>query len=171
VGPRQIGRYGMVVPTLVAQALEGEPLTVYGDGRQTRCFAYVGDVVDALLRLMDHPDTAGEVFNIGSHEEVSITQLAERVVALTGSASPITYVPYHEAYAEGFEDMPRRVPDTSKAERFIGFRPRTSLDGILREVIRARHPDPDAERSEAEGEGSPPTRSSAVSAAQDDGDQ
>jgi len=136
VGPRQIGRYGMVVPTLVAQALEGEPLTVYGDGRQTRCFAYVGDVVEALLRLMDHPDTAGEVFNIGSHEEVSITQLAERVVALTGSPSPITYVPYHEAYAEGFEDMPRRVPDTSKAERFIGFRPRTSLDGILREVIR-----------------------------------
>jgi len=141
VGPRQIGRYGMVVPTLVAQALGGEPLTVYGDGRQTRCFAYVGDVVEALLRLMDHPDAAGEVFNIGSREEVSITRLAERVVALTGSPSPIVYVPYHEAYAEGFEDMPRRVPDTSKAERFIGFRARTSLDGILREVIRARGED------------------------------
>jgi UDP-glucose 4-epimerase len=136
VGPRQVGRYGMVVPTLVGQALAGKPLTVYGDGKQTRCFAYVGDVVEALLRLMDHPDAAGEVFNIGSHEEVSITQLAERVVAITGSASPITYVPYQEAYEEGFEDMPRRVPDTSKAERFIGFRARTSLDGILREVIK-----------------------------------
>jgi UDP-glucose 4-epimerase len=136
VGPRQVGRYGMVVPTLVGQALAGKPLTVYGDGKQTRCFAYVGDVVEALLRLMDHPGAIGEVFNIGSHEEVSITQLAERVVAITGSASPITYVPYQEAYEEGFEDMPRRVPDTSKAERFIGFRARTSLDGILREVIK-----------------------------------
>ncbi len=136
VGPRQVGRYGMVVPTLVAQALDGEPLTVYGDGRQTRCFAYVGDVVAALLDLMDHPDSAGEVFNIGSSEEVSITRLAERILALTGSGSPIVYVPYREAYVEGFEDMPRRVPDTSKAERFIGFRARTSLDGILSEVIR-----------------------------------
>jgi UDP-glucose 4-epimerase len=135
VGPRQVGRYGMVVPTLVAQALEGEPLTVYGNGQQTRCFAYVGDVVEALLQLMDHPDAAGEVFNIGSHEEVSISQLAHRIIALTGSSSTVTYVPYHEAYAEGFEDMPRRVPDTSKAERFIGFRPRTSLDGILGQVI------------------------------------
>jgi UDP-glucose 4-epimerase len=140
VGPRQIGRYGMVVPTLVSQALAGEPLTVYGDGRQTRCFAYVGDVVEALLRLMDHPDAAGQVFNVGSHEEVSITQLAGRVVALTGSSSPITYVPYSEAYAEGFEDMPRRVPDTSKAEALIGFRARTSLDGILREVIKDMRP-------------------------------
>lgn len=124
----------MVVPTLVGQALAGEPLTVHG--RQTRCFASVDDVIEALLRLMDHPDAAGEIFNIGSTEEVSITQLAERIVALTGSSSPITYVPYREAYAEGFEDMPRRVPDTSKAERFIGFRARTSLDGILRQVIR-----------------------------------
>jgi UDP-glucose 4-epimerase len=136
VGPRQVGRYGMVVPTLVSQALDGQPLTVYGSGQQTRCFGYVGDIVDALLRLMDHPDTAGEVFNLGSTEEVSITRLAERVLALTGSSSAITYVPYQEAYEEGFEDMPRRVPDTSKAARVIGFQARTSLDGILREVIR-----------------------------------
>jgi len=138
VGPRQIGRYGMVVPTLVSQALAGEPLTVYGNGRQTRCFGYVADVVEALLRLIDHPDTPGQVFNIGSTEEVSITQLAERILALTGSGSRIIYVPYSEAYEEGFEDMPRRVPDTSKAARVIGFRPRTSLDDILRAVIEFR---------------------------------
>jgi UDP-glucose 4-epimerase len=136
VGPRQVARYGMVVPTLVGQALDGEPLTVHGDGRQTRCFGWVGDVVGALLRLMDRPEAVGEVFNIGSSEEVSITHLAQRVLALTGSASTITYVPYSLAYVDGFEDMPRRVPDTSKAERFIGFRAVTSLDDILREVIR-----------------------------------
>ena len=135
VGPRQTGRYGMVVPTLVGQALSGEPLTVFGDGRQTRCFGYVGDIVDALQRFMEHPDAPGEVFNLGSQEEVSITALAERIIALTGSRSPIVYVPYSEAYEAGFEDMPRRVPDTSKAERVIGFRARTSLDGILRAVI------------------------------------
>jgi UDP-glucose 4-epimerase len=138
VGPRQIGRYGMVVPTLVSQALAGEPLTVYGDGRQTRCFGYVADVGEALLRLIDHPDTPGQVFNIGSTEEVSITQLAERILALTGSSSRIVYVPYSEAYEEGFEDMPRRVPDTSKAARVIGFNPRTTLDDILRAVIEFR---------------------------------
>lgn len=138
VGPRQIGRYGMVVPTLVSQALEGKPLTVYGNGRQTRCFGFIGDVVKSLLLLMDHPDSPGEVFNIGSTQEVSITQLAERILALTGSRSEITYIPYSEAYEAGFEDMPRRVPDTTKAGRFIGFTPRTSLDDILREVIRDR---------------------------------
>ena len=136
VGPRQTGRYGMVVPTLVGQALACEPLTVFGTGRQTRCFGYVGDIVEALVRLMEHPATAGEVFNLGSHEEVSITALAERIIALTGSPSKIVYIPYSEAYEEGFEDMPRRVPDTAKAERVIGFRARTSLDGILRTVIR-----------------------------------
>ncbi|HEV2721037.1 MAG TPA: GDP-mannose 4,6-dehydratase [Thermoanaerobaculia bacterium] len=135
VGPRQTGRYGMVVPTLVGQALAGEPLTVFGDGRQTRCFGYVGDVVEALLRLIDHPDTPGEVFNLGSQEEISITALAERILALTGSKSKIVYVPYSEAYEAGFEDMPRRVPDTSKAARAIGFRAKTSLDAILRAVI------------------------------------
>lgn len=138
VGPRQIGRYGMVVPTLVQQALDGKPLTVYGDGKQTRCFGYVGDVIRSLLALMDHPDSPGEVFNIGSTEEVSITRLAERVLAMTGSRSEIVYVPYSEAYEEGFEDMPRRVPDTSKAQRFIGFTPRTSLDDILRAIIAER---------------------------------
>ena len=136
VGPRQIGRYGMVVPTLVAQALDGEPLTVYGNGQQTRCFAAIGDVVDALLRLMDHPDTAGEVFNIGSQEEISIRNLAERILEITGSSSRIVHIPYREAYAEGFEDMPRRVPDTSKAGRVIGWRAHQSLDEILRAVVR-----------------------------------
>jgi UDP-glucose 4-epimerase len=138
VGPRQIGRYGMVVPTLVGQALEGKPLTVHGNGRQTRCFGFIGDVVKSLLLLMDHPDSPGEVFNIGSTEEVSITQLAERILALTGSRSEIVYIPYSQAYEHGFEDMPRRVPDTAKAQYFIGFTPRTPLDDILREVIRDR---------------------------------
>lgn len=136
VGPRQTGRYGMVVPTLVGQALAGEPLTVYGNGRQTRCFGYVGDIVDALIKLIEHPAAPGEVFNLGSSEEVSITQLAQRIIALTGSSSKIVYIPYSEAYEEGFEDMPRRVPDTAKAERVIGFRARMPLDGILRAVIR-----------------------------------
>jgi UDP-glucose 4-epimerase len=135
VGPRQTGRYGMVVPTLVGQALAGEPLTVYGNGKQTRCFGYVGDIVEALIKLIEHPATPGEVFNLGSKEEVSIAALAQRIVALTGSSSKIVYVPYSEAYEEGFEDMPRRVPDTAKAERVIGFRARMPLDGILRAVI------------------------------------
>ena len=136
VGPRQTGRYGMVVPTLVGQALAGEPLTVYGTGKQTRCFGYVGDIVDALTKLIDHPAAPGEVFNLGSSEEVSITQLAQRIAALTGSTSKIVYVPYSEAYEEGFEDMPRRVPDTSKINSLVGFRPEMKLDGILRAVIR-----------------------------------
>lgn len=138
VGPRQVGRYGMVVPRLVDQALAGEPLTVYGDGKQTRCFGYVGDAVKSALLLMDHPATPGEIFNVGSTEEVSINHLAERIVALTGSSSKIHHVPYDQAYEAGFEDMPRRVPDTSKAARVIGFTPRTSLDDILRSVIAER---------------------------------
>jgi UDP-glucose 4-epimerase len=135
VGPRQTGQYGMVIPTLVKQALAGRPLTVFGTGQQTRCFAYVGDVVKALIALMDREDAIGEVFNIGSSEEVSITQLAERIRDLTQSSSEIVYVPYSEAYEEGFEDMPRRVPDTGKIHKWIGFRPETSLDDILRSVI------------------------------------
>jgi UDP-glucose 4-epimerase len=138
VGPRQIGRYGMVVPRLVEQALARKPLTVFGDGNQTRCFGYVGDAVKSLLLLMDHPGAPGEIFNIGSTEEVSITRLAERVLHLTGSQSEIVYVPYDQAYEAGFEDMPRRVPDTSKALRFIGFTPGTALDDILRSVIAER---------------------------------
>jgi UDP-glucose 4-epimerase len=135
VGPRQTGQYGMVVPTFVKQALSGRPITVYGTGEQTRCFAYVGDVVGALIALMNHQDAVGEVFNVGSTEEVSITQLAKRVRELTNSSSEIVYIPYDEAYEEGFEDMPRRVPDISKVSGLIGFRPKTSLDGILQQVI------------------------------------
>jgi len=135
VGPRQTGQYGMVIPTFVKQALSGRPLTVYGDGSQTRCFGYVGDVVGALVALMDTEESVGEVFNIGSTEEVSIMQLAERVKELTGSKSEIVTVPYGEAYEEGFEDMPRRVPDTSKVAALTGFKPTVTLDEILHSVI------------------------------------
>jgi UDP-glucose 4-epimerase len=135
VGPRQTGQYGMVVPTFVKQALTGRPITIHGDGRQTRCFTDVGDVVRALLALMDHPGAVGEVFNIGSSEEVAIRSLAERVKALTHSDSEIVAIPYEMAYGEGFEDMPRRVPDLAKIERLIGYRPTRSLDQILQSVI------------------------------------
>lgn len=135
VGPRQTGRYGMVIPTFVKQALSGRPITVYGDGKQSRCFGYVGDVIGALAKLMDHPDAVGGVFNVGSNEEITILGLAERVRKLTQSKSEIAFVPYDEAYEEGFEDMPRRVPDISKVGKLIGFRPEMSLDGILKTVI------------------------------------
>jgi nucleoside-diphosphate-sugar epimerase len=135
VGPRQTGQYGMVVPTFIKQALTGRPITIHGDGRQSRCFAHVSDVVRALVGLMDHPGAVGEVFNIGSNEEVTIRALAERVKALAGSDSEIVTVPYEEAYGEGFEDMPRRVPDIGKVERLIGYRPTKSLDEILQSVI------------------------------------
>ena len=135
VGPRQTGQYGMVIPTFVRQALAGRPLTVYGTGEQTRCFGYVGDVVGALVKLMDHPEATGQVFNIGSKEEVSIMALARRVKELAGSDSEIVTVPYDEADEEGFEDMPRRVPDISKVGQLVGFRPQTTLDEILKSVI------------------------------------
>jgi UDP-glucose 4-epimerase len=135
VGPRQTGRYGMVIPTFVKQALAGRPLTVYGNGKQTRCFGYVGDVVGALIKLMDTTDSVGQVFNIGSSEEISIHDLAKRVKELTNSNSEIIFVPYDEAYEEGFEDMPRRVPDTSKINKLVGFEPKMKLDGILESVI------------------------------------
>jgi UDP-glucose 4-epimerase len=135
VGPRQTGQYGMVIPTFVRQALAGRPITVYGDGKQTRCFGYVGDVVGALVKLMDSDDAVGQVFNIGSNEEVSILELAERVKKLTGSNSEIVFVPYGEAYEEGFEDMPRRIPDITKVNKLVGFRPTMTLDGILQSVI------------------------------------
>lgn len=135
VGPRQTGRYGMVIPTFVRQALAGEPITVYGDGSQSRCFGYVGDVVGALVKLMDHPDTPGQVFNIGSTEEVTIAELAELVKVLTGSKSEIVMIPYEEAYEEGFEDMPRRIPDITKVHRLIGYEPRVSLEQILQIVV------------------------------------
>src|SRR5918912_2606100 len=123
VGPRQTGQYGMVIPTFVKQALAGRPITVYGTGQQTRCFGYVGDVVGALVALMEHPEAVGEVFNIRSNEEVTILEVAERVKELTRSDSEIVFVPYAEAYEEGFEDMPRRVPDISKVNQLVGFKP------------------------------------------------
>lgn len=135
VGPRQTGQYGMVIPTFVQQALAGRPITVFGDGAQTRCFVYVGDVVGALVKLMEHPDAVGGVFNIGSQEEVSIGELAELVKTLSDSRSEIVMRSYQEAYEEGFEDMPRRVPDISKVNALIGFRPRVNLEEILQRVI------------------------------------
>jgi len=135
VGPRQTGRYGMVVPRFIGQALRGEPITVYGDGSQRRCFTWVGDVVQALIALSEHPGAIGEVFNLGNTEEVTILELAERTKGLTGSASPIVFVPYEQAYAAGFEDMPRRIPSIEKAHRLIGYRPTLGLDGILKSVI------------------------------------
>ncbi len=136
VGPRQTGRYGMVVPTFVQQALSGRPITVYGDGTQTRCFCHVDDVVRALVDLMLLGEAAyGEVFNIGSQEEISMLALADRVRELTGSDSEIHTIPYDEAYEAGFEDMPRRYPDIAKIDRAVGWSPTLSLDEILADVI------------------------------------
>jgi UDP-glucose 4-epimerase len=135
VGPRQTGQYGMVLPTFVRQALAGQPITVFGDGRQTRSFTYVGDVVDALIKLTAEPRAIGGVFNIGNTDEVSIRELADRVKALSGSHSAIQYVPYDEAYEAGFEDMPRRVPDISKIQALVGYQPKLELNEIIRSVI------------------------------------
>jgi UDP-glucose 4-epimerase len=135
VGPRQTGHYGMVIPRFVSQAIKGEPLTVYGTGQQTRCFCYVGDAVDGILRLTDHPDASGRAYNIGGQEEVSVEELARRVIDVVGSKSKIRYVPYDEAYEEGFEDMQRRVPDTSRVHQLVGFEPTVGLDEIIRAVV------------------------------------
>ncbi len=135
VGPRQVGNYGMVVPRFVQWALTGEPIQVYGDGTQSRCFANVHDVVDAIARLAHATGTSGEVFNVGSNEEVTIGELAERVKARTGSASEIVRVPYDQAYEVGFEDMRRRVPDISKIGRAIGWAPSTPLDTTIDQII------------------------------------
>jgi UDP-glucose 4-epimerase len=135
VGPRQTGQYGMVLPTFVRQALAGQPITVFGDGTQSRSFTYVGDVIEALIRLMADKRAIGEVFNIGNVGEVSIADLAARVKAMTGSCSSIQYIPYDQAYEEGFEDMPRRVPDISKIREFVGYEPKVKLDDIIRTVI------------------------------------
>jgi UDP-glucose 4-epimerase len=135
VGPRQTGQYGMVLPTFVRQALAGQPITVFGDGTQSRSFTYVGDVVGALIRLAQEPRAIGDVFNIGSTSEVTIRDLAERVKTMTKSQSPILNVPYDVAYEAGFEDMPRRVPDISKIQSLIGFVPKMGLDDIIRTVI------------------------------------
>ena len=141
VGPRQTGRYGMVVPRFVSAALKNEPIYVYGDGEQSRCFCHVADVVRALKMLLAEPGSVGEVFNIGSQELVSIKQLAERVIAVTGSKSEIKYLSYDEAYEQGFEDMRRRFPNTEKLNSLTGWKPQFRLDDIIRDVaeeIRSR---------------------------------
>jgi nucleoside-diphosphate-sugar epimerase len=135
VGPRQTGQYGMVLPTFVRQALAGHPITVFGDGTQSRSFTYVGDVVDALVGLTTISRAVGEVFNIGNMGEVTIGDLAARVKQMAGSCSPIHYIPYDQAYEAGFEDMPRRVPDISKIRAFVGYEPKMQLDDIIRSVI------------------------------------
>ena len=135
VGPRQTGRYGMVLPTFAAQAVRNEPITVFGTGEQTRCFGHVHDVTEAIMRLLQTPDAVGEVFNIGNNQEVSINQLAHLVRDTANSDSEIVHVPYDEAYAAGFEDMQRRVPDVSKLERVTGFRPRKCLEQIVEDVV------------------------------------
>jgi UDP-glucose 4-epimerase len=144
VGPRQTGRYGMVVPSFVAQALAGRPIRVYGDGRQRRCFCHVHDVVRALADLMRRDDVYGEVFNIGGTDEITIEDLAHLVRAATGSQSEITLVPYDEAYEEGFEDMRRRIPDTRKIRERLGWEPAKTLGDILTDVIAAQRADADA---------------------------
>jgi UDP-glucose 4-epimerase len=135
VGPRQTGRYGMVIPNFVRQALAGEPITVFGDGNQSRAFTHVSDVVGALIRLVSEPKAIGQVINIGTIEEITIRALAERVRTLSGSHSPIKLVPYDEAYESGFEDMPRRLPDLTKIKDLIGYAPAHTLDDILAQVI------------------------------------
>jgi UDP-glucose 4-epimerase len=135
VGPRQSPAYGMVIPRLARQAVAGEPLTVYGDGTQTRCFCHVGDVVDGLVQLLDHPHAIGEVFNVGSQSEISILELAHRIRALSTSTSAVELIPYADAYPEGFEDMQRRVPDTMKLRALTGWVPTRTLDEILVESI------------------------------------
>ncbi|MDM7995084.1 MAG: GDP-mannose 4,6-dehydratase [Acidobacteriota bacterium] len=135
VGPRQTGRYGMVIPRFVGQALRNDPITVYGDGKQTRNFTYVEDVVRGVIKLIDEPRAIGEIFNIGGNDEISMNDLAARIKSITGSASPIQHVPYDEAYQEGFEDMERRVPDISKIADLIGYKNTHNLDSILAKVV------------------------------------
>ena len=135
IGPRQTGRYGMVVPTMVQQALLGHPITVHGDGVQTRSFSYVGDVVRALVGLGQHPKAVGQVFNVGGTEEITMNRLASMIRKMTNSKSKIVHLPYGRAYEKGFEDMRKRVPDITKIERLIGFRPKVGLEEALQRVI------------------------------------
>jgi len=135
VGPRQTGQYGMVLPSFVRQALTGEPITVFGDGTQSRSFTYVGDVVGCLMKLTMEPRAIGQVFNIGNKEEVTILRLAEIVKELTGSSSRIEFIPYDKAYEAGFEDMPRRVPDLTKVHTLVGYEPKVQLNEIITKVI------------------------------------
>src|ERR1700730_1908944 len=139
VGPRQTGRYGMVIPNFVQQAISGQLITVYGNGQQSRAFGYVGGVVSALAELAHHPAAVGEVFNVGSTQEITMNDLAELVKKMTDSRSEIIHIPYDRAYEKGFEDMPRRVPDISKIHRLIGYRPSLDLEGILELIIASIH--------------------------------
>lgn len=134
-GPRQTGAYGMVVPRFVKQALMEQPLTVYGDGKQSRCFTHVSDAVEGLVALAENPEAAGQVFNVGSDFEITIEDLARKIKEMTGSPSEIKYIPYEDAYEKGFEDMSRRLPDISKIQRLTGYQPQASLEEILKEVI------------------------------------
>ena len=136
VGPRQTGQYGMVVPRFVHAALKNEPIQVHGDGTQSRCFGHVHDIVEGLAKLLDDPKCFGQVINLGNSEEVSIKGLADRAIALTGSKSEIQFIPYEEAYGDGFEDMRRRVPSLDKAKRLIGYQPTRSLDDIINDVAK-----------------------------------
>jgi UDP-glucose 4-epimerase len=137
VGPRQSPEYGMVIPRFIRQALAGEPLTIFGDGTQSRCFCHVSDVVRALLSLLEHPAAVGQVFNLGSTEEITVAELARRIIERTGSASTTEFIPYAEAYGVGFEDMHRRLPDTTKVRTLIGWAPERDLEQILEETIAA----------------------------------
>lgn len=150
IGPRQTGQYGMVVPRFVQRALRGEPLEVYGDGSQSRCFSDVSDVVGAVIKLSQHDRAVGQVFNVGNTEEVSIVELAQRVILLAGSTSEIRFLSYEEAYAPGFEDMQRRVPNLEKIKRLIGYNPRYKLDDILRRVIAFERERLEAQRPDGE---------------------
>jgi UDP-glucose 4-epimerase len=141
VGPRQTGQYGMVVPRFVEAALKNEPIEVHGDGTQSRCFGHIADVVDGLTKMLETPACFGKVINLGSDAEVTINELAEKAIALTGSTSEIEHVPYSEAYGEGFEDMRRRVPSLDKAKRLIGYQPTRSLDDIINDVAGAMRAD------------------------------
>ena len=142
VGPRQTGAYGMVIPRFVDQALHGDPLTIYGDGMQTRTFTYVKDVVRAFIMLMETDEAVGEVFNVGGIEEITIRNLAEKIIALTGSGSTIEYVPYEKAFGKDFEDMMRRVPGMDKIRALIGYEPEVPLDEMLRRIIAAQKGNP-----------------------------
>ncbi|MCK4262035.1 GDP-mannose 4,6-dehydratase [bacterium] len=136
-GPRQTGRHGMVIPRFIRQALSGEPITVYGDGKQTRSFTCVTDVVKAMAELADRPKAVGQIFNLGSEEGITISGLAEKIKELTNSRSEIVYIPYEKAYQEGFEDMRHRVPDISKVRNLIGYWPQMKLEDMLREIIKS----------------------------------
>lgn len=146
-GPRQTGRYGMVLPNFVVNALTGKPLKVHGTGEQSRCFGHVYDVIEALLRLMDKPDAFGEVYNIGTDQEVSIMELAQKVVAATGSTSEIDLIPYSDVYPEGFEDMARRLPSVEKLQAAIDFRPMRTLDEIISDIVTEKRAALDLEAS------------------------